>query len=813
MQEYEQQHLQALRGMLADCAVLLKTNGAFPLEAPGPIAAYGPGVRYTVRGGTGSGEVNARRTVTVEQGLAEAGFTVTTRAWLDGYDAVRADARKKFAGEVRARARAHHTLALIESMGAVMNEPDYALPLDGAGDTAVYVLARNSGEGADRQPIAGDILLTPSEIRDINALQAQYARFMLVLNVGGPVDLGPVAGVENILLLSQLGSQTGTALADLLLGRTFPSGKLATTWADWSEYPRIGEFGDLNDTRYKEGVYVGYRWFDSTGRRARFPFGFGLGYTSFAMARPAVTLDGETVTVRTQVTNTGSRPGKEVVQVYVSVPAGRLDQPYQTLAAFGKTGTLAPGGAEVVETAFRLSELAGYDAGRSCWVLEPGEYLVRVGSSSVDTAVAAVLTLDAEAVTLRTRPCGGSPDFADWKPDAPRPAGPVPADAPRLAVCAGAIPCGQVDYDSPGPGCPVSSALSSEQLALLNVGGFDSTLGTLSVIGTASRSVAGAAGETTAALKAQSIPTLVMADGPAGLRLTPQFYRDEKGVHGVGAGGVPASMADFIPAPVRLLMRLTGGGGAAPKGKALEEQYATALPIGTALAQSFDTALAERCGRLVGSEMERFGVHLWLAPALNIHRDIRCGRNFEYFSEDPLVSGRLAAALTRGVQSCAGRGVTIKHFAANNQETNRMNSNSQISQRALREIYLRGFGICVREAAPHAVMTAYNLINGVHVSERRDIIEDILRREFGFTGIVMTDWLVRFNMSSPQSLHRKADVARIAAAGGDLIMPGSSSDVKDLLAGLKSGVLTRSQLEQNAQRVIRKAWELNAPRR
>lgn len=812
MQEYERRHLQTLRGALGDCTVLLKSNGAFPLATPGPIAAYGPGVRHTVRGGTGSGEVNARRTVTVEQGLTEAGFTITTRTWLDGYDAVRENARQEFARQVKARARANHTLALIESMGTVMREPDYALALDGAGDTAIYVLSRNSGEGADRQAEPGDILLTDTEIRDINALQEKYDRFLLVLNVGGPVDLSRVDGVQNILLLSQLGSQTGTALADLLMGRSFPSGRLTTTWADWAEYPSIGTFGDINDTRYTEGVYVGYRWFDSVDRKARFPFGFGLGYTTFAQGPAQVMVKGETVTVCTPVTNTGTRPGKEVVQVYVSVPAGRLDQPYQTLAAFGKSRTLRPGERDTVETAFRLSELAGYDTAHSCWVLEPGEYLVRTGRSSVDTVVSAVVTLPAEVVTLQARPCGGAPDLEDWRPDTPRPAGPVPEDAPRFVVDAGTFAARAVDYHTMQVANTEASALTDEQLATLNVGGFDSAMGTLSVIGTASKSVAGAAGETTDTLQGRGVPALVMADGPAGLRLTPQYYRDKKGVHGIGAGGIPASMADFVPGPLKLLMQLSGGGGTAPKGCRVEEQYATALPIGTALAQSFDTGLARRCGELVGEEMTRFGVHLWLAPALNLHRDIRCGRNFEYFSEDPLLSGQMAAALTLGVQSHPGRGVTIKHFAANNQETNRMNSNSILSERALRELYLRGFGICVRQAAPHAVMTSYNLLNGTHISERRDIIEDVLRREFGFDGIVMTDWMVRFNMSSRKSRHPKGNVVKIAAAGGDLIMPGSRDDVKDLLAALRSGALTRRQLEQNAARVTRKAKQLCAER-
>lgn len=807
----EQEHSETLRSSLGECAVLLKSSGRFPLEAPCEIAAYGGGVRHTVKGGTGSGEVNARFTVTVEQGLEQAGFTLTTKNWLDGYDAEYAKARKRFVQEVKARAKQKHLTPLVESMGAVMNEPEYSLPLEGKGDTAIYVLARNSGEGADRQAVPGDILLTQTEIRDIKDLQKKYRRFLLVLNVGGPVDLSQVDAVEDILVLSQLGSQTGTALADLLLGRTYPSGRLATTWADWADYPQIGEFGDLNDTRYIEGVYVGYRWFDSVGKRARFPFGHGLGYTEFEMGTPAVCVSGETVTVRTTVKNTGRRPGKEVVQVYVSPPRGKLDKPYQALAAFTKTGQLAPGEAATVEASFRLSDLASYDSVRAAFVLEPGAYRVRVGRSSVDTRIAAAVTLDSEAVTLQARPCCGKPDFQDWKPESPADPGEIPTGIPSLTISAEAVPRLSVAYDRDQAVAPEVAALTDTQLATMCVGGFDSKIGTLSVIGTASKTVAGAAGETSNLLKNQNVPALVMADGPAGLRLTPAFYRDEKGTHGLGQGGIPDSMADFVPGALKMLMRLAGGGGKAPKGKTVEYQYATALPIGTALAQSFNTALAQQCGDLVGEEMERFGVQLWLAPALNIHRDIRCGRNFEYFSEDPLVSGLFAAALTSGVQKHPGRGVTIKHFSGNNQETNRMNSNSLVSERAMREIYLRGFGICVRQAHPHALMTSYNLINGTHISERWDVIEDILRCEFGFDGIILTDWMVRFSMSSKESRHRKGDVAQVAAAGGDLILPGSKKDVTDLLNALQDGRLTRRQLGVNVTRVIRKARELNQP--
>jgi beta-glucosidase len=205
--------------------------------------------------------------------------------------------------------------------------------------------------------------------------------------------------------------------------------------------------------------------------------------------------------------------------------------------------------------------------------------------------------------------------------------------------------------------------------------------------------------------------------------------------------------------------------------------------------------------------MTRFGVHLWLAPALNIHRDPRCGRNFEYYSEDPLLTGKFAAAVTRGVQKHHGCAVTLKHFAANNQETNRYNSNSQVSERAMREIYLRGFEIAVREGRPLALMTSYNLINGIHTSERRDLIEDILRAEFGFRGIVMTDWIVSV-MTGKKNKYAAPDPAKIAAAGNDLTMPGSQKDLDAMLKGLQGGIVSRSQLEINATRIAHLAEDL-----
>lgn len=807
--DYEKEHIGLLRDSLAECTLFLRQNGAFPLEAPGRIAAYGNGVRHTVKGGTGSGEVNSRYSVNVEQGLKGAGFTITTGRWLDAFDQVEQDAQKAFVKEIKERAKKKHTMAILEGMGAVMPQPEYDLPLDGEGDTAIYVLSRISGEGNDREPIPGDIRLTDSEAKTILALDAKYEKFMLVLNVGGVVDLTPVKEVSNILVLSQLGVETGSVLADILLGRANPSGKLTTTWASWEDYCKQGEFGDINDTRYKEGIYVGYRYFDTVGKKPLFPFGYGLSYTSFDIAVTGAAAEGDTIRIKAAVSNTGARAGREVVQVYVSAPAGRLDKPYQDLAAFSKTDLLEPGASQELTISFSLRDCASYDAQKESYVLEAGSYVVRVGDSSDHTQPAALVDLDGEAVVTKAGNCLGETDFEDWKPSGSETAAAEElSDITRISVAAADIETVTVSYDQEREIDPRVKDLTVEELAYLNVGAFNPKAGALSVIGNAATNVAGAAGETTGILKEKGFPVLVMSDGPAGLRLAKEFYRDEKGAHGIGSSMVPESFLPFLPAPARFIMNLIGGSGKPKKGQKVEYQYATAIPIGTAIAQSFNLPLAESYGSIVGDEMERFGVHLWLAPALNIHRDIRCGRNFEYYSEDPLISGKTAAAITRGVQRHPGCGTTIKHYAANNQEKNRYCNNSIVSERAMREIYLKGFGICVRESQPHALMTSYNLLNGVHTSEHRGLIEDILRCEYGFKGIVMTDWIVDMAQDK-QSLHRMPIAAEIAKAGGDLVMPGSKGDFDSIVKAAKSGELELRQLQINATRVLRKAEELH----
>ena len=790
LNQYEIEHADIVRKLAAECTVLLNRDGTFPLSETGKIALYGSGARRTVKGGTGSGEVNSRYFVTVEEGLEKAGFEITTKPWLDAWDNTVATARKTFVKEIREKAKKKHVPAPLMGMGAVMPEPEYDFVYDGDGDTAIYVLSRISGEGSDRNPVKGDILLTDSETRDILRLNKKYERFMLVLNVGGPVDLGPVSDVKNILLLSQLGAETGTVLADLLLGRSYPSGKLTTTWSEWTDYPGIGEFGKQDETRYREGIYVGYRYFDAAGKKPLFPFGSGLGYTDFETE----ILRADEKSVAVSVQNTGRYPGKETVQLYISAPQGTLGQPPRKLAAFAKTKELAPGEHQELTVSYDLRDISSYDEKASAYVLEAGDYTVLAGSIPAVT-----VRLNEIIVLKQTRSAFGSPDFEDWRPE--HTASEVTADN-TIQISAGSFETETVDYDIETAVDPVMAELTDEELACMNIGSFDPKGGMVSMIGSAATTVAGAAGETA---HIHGLPVLVMADGPAGLRLSREYWEDEKGAHPVDTA-MPETVLEFLSPMQRRVMKLLGSGK--KPGGPVQEQYCTAIPIGTAIAQSWNTALAEQFGDIVGDEMERFGIHLWLAPALNIHRDIRCGRNFEYFSEDPLISGKMAAAITQGVQKHPGRGVTIKHFAVNNQEYNRTANNSQVSERALREIYLRGFEICVKESQPHALMTSYNLLNGTHTSERSDLITDVLRSEWGYKGIVMTDWVVAGAEQVRHPKYRNALSDQVAAAGGDLFMPGGKGDLRNIMKALEKGILTRRQLAMNATRVYHMAKAL-----
>ena len=801
--DYEKKHLEKIRAYAPECTVLLKKNGDFPLKEIGKIALYGSGARKTIKGGTGSGDVNARYYVTVEEGLKRAGFQITTTNWLDAYDLEWENARKRFIENIKRDARRQHTFAVLVGMGKVMPEPEYKLPISGEGDTAIYVVSRLSGEGNDRTIVPGDVFLTETEIRDILACQRKYKNFMLVLNVGGVIDLTPVAEVENILLLSQLGTVTGDTLADILIGKSYPSGKLTTTWSAWDDYAKIGSFGKKDITRYKEGIYVGYRYFDSIGKKPLYPFGHGLSYTEFQLMANKVVREEIRVTVNAKISNIGNFSGKEVVQLYVTAPWGELDQPYQKLIAFAKTKELIAGEEQEVELSFNLVDLASYHEKKASYVLEGGEYILRLGTSSQNTKPCAILFVEEEIVVRKLKHIGGVTNFVDWKPEHTW-KDEIIEEIPKLRIDASmfrAITWPKYKKVSKKAKELVEN-LSDEEAVYLCIG--NHTIGSelTSVIGCASKKVAGAAGESCDRIK--GVPSIVMADGPAGLRLN-QFYSKYKNkVYPMGAS-FPAGMSDFFPKIVNFMVSF--GTKKKPKGK-IYTQYCTAIPIGTALAQSWNVELCKGCGDIVGAEMERFGIQLWLAPALNIHRNILCGRNFEYYSEDPLVSGKIASALNQGVHRHKNCGTTIKHYCVNNQERNRYQSNSMVSERALREIYLKGFEICIRESNPYALMTSYNLLNGIHTSERADILKTVLQKEWGWNGLIMSDWVV-LGMQNTTSRYPIAKAYKTIKAGNHLFMPGSSSNYKEVLNALKRGKLSRKEINACAVHVVETAWKLN----
>ena len=774
MNQYEIEHINTLDKYLAECTVLLRRNGDFPIGKKNKkIYLYGNGVRKTIKGGTGSGDVNSRSFDTIEQAFTKAGYEILTKDYLDEYDKIYEKAQTEFNDNLRKNSSGN----FFAMMGAIMPEPDYDIPYEKEGDVAVFVLSRVSGEGSDRKPIKGDVYLTDTERKMVLDLAKGFKKFMLVLNTGGPVDLSGLEDVKNILVLSQLGVNTSKTLVDIIAGDKYPSGKLATTWTKYEDYPTNENFGDNDDTDYKEGVYVGYRYFDSVNADVMYPFGFGLGYTDFEFDVKSAKLVGEKFEVSVSVKNIGKFKGKEVLELYLSKPGTTIDEPYQILVNFAKTKELKPNKKQTLKLSFKLSDFASYDEKTATYILDKGKYVVRVGNSSRNTKPCGIIKVASKVNVRKVANKLGKPEFKDFVPETKRKQEKLNG-VKEFTLKTSSIKQETINYDKKYEISEEVKALSNEEKAKLVIGAYKD--GNESVIGNASITAAGAAGETA---RVADLKPVVMADGPAGLRLSKDYYIDESGAHGIGGYGQTET----------------------PKDVEILHQYTTAIPIGTAIAQSWNRQFAELCGDIVGSEMEIFKIQLWLAPALNIHRSILCGRNFEYYSEDPFISGAFASSITQGVQKHNNTYVTIKHFAANNQETNRYFSSSNASERALREIYLKGFEIAVKEANPKAIMTSYNLINGIHTSESKELTSDILRNEFGFDGIVMTDWVIKMGGNNKYSGPIATNVVK---ATGDIYMPGSKSDYENILESLDDGDLSVEELEISASRIYNLAKEL-----
>lgn len=790
-------HSVFARNAAAEGFVLLKNEGVLPLADAAPIALFGGGAVKTIKGGTGSGDVNNRESVSIYQGLLDMGANLTSEDWAEDY------------GKRYEAARHIWKEKILEDVKHVENPFDayaanpFSLPdgrkikrkdIEGA-SVAVYVISRISGEGKDRRKEKGDYYLSEKEKEDILYLNQADLPVVLILNTGAPVELTDILqeaeNIKAVLNISLPGQEAGHAVADVLFGRAVPGGRLTATWAKrYEDYPSADSYGYLNGNleteEYKEGIYVGYRYFDSFGIEPLFPFGYGLSYTTFAIEFEDLQMTETGMELTVSVKNTGKYyAAREVAQVYISLPQKGDAKEYRRLAGFAKTEVLQPGQTQRLTVAVEQKSLASYSEQMHAWIIEDGKHGIWIGSHLGDLELVAVVEAGKRMIIERTKAiCRktaafdelGAAEFAE-------------KEFPKRMERAGMqrIPCFAMPFQKEREKIPPASQASltkeqpTEELIPLLYGNMTQGASTL---GSAGIRVPGSAGETTEALEEKyGIRSLIMADGPAGLRLRQSYEADRStgGVYGTGVlGALENGCLDELEKH---------------ENTDIYYQYCTAFPVGTALAQSWDIGLMRKFGEAVAVEMEEFHVDLWLAPGMNIQRNPLCGRNFEYYSEDPLLSGILASAVTDGVQSSKKCGVTIKHFACNNQEDNRMNVDVRLSERVLREIYLRGFEIAVKNSRPMAIMSAYNRINGIHAANNKDICMTAAREEWGFEGVIMSDW-------NTTALEGGSVPWKCVEAGNDIIMPGNPDDEKNIREAYKQGKISEEMIRNSAGRIL-----------
>ncbi len=805
-QPHERPHRELSRRAAAEGIVLLENREhVLPLEEGSAIALYGRGATRTVKGGTGSGDVNEREDVSIYDGLKKAGFRILNEQWLSDYnreyDQKRTEWRDDLLSEVRNSERGME--GFFDAYAArPFPAPAGEEPEKEDCDIAIYCLSRTAGEAADRRNVPGDYYLTEKEEKFLDTLCRLYDRVIVVINTGSVMDLSFMDSHKNIcglIFMCQAGMEGGNALADVLSGRVSAGGHLTDTWCyDYEDYPGASDFSFINEDlateKYEEGIYVGYRYFDSLGIPVRYGFGYGLTYSEFTFeAEESVYLDG-VLSLPVNVTNIGDTPAREVLQVYVSPPQSGMEKEFRRLAGYKKTSVLPENDTEQLTVSFPLSSLSSYNTEESCYVLEKGIYGIWCGFSLDKSVLVGGFELSDDVVTRKVKalcvPENTLKEFTiplEEREELNRKwlARLREEELPVIRIDPLSIKSSTAEYqkedDIPEEAVRLTDALSEEKLISLLAGAFFDDEKE-DVVGSSGLQVPGGAGDTSYKAIEDGIASIVTADGPAGLRIQERYV--------VNNGNV-------TPYP---FVRTVEHGFFDVDGKKEEGevfyQYCTAFPVGTLLASSWDPELVFEVGKAVAEEMEIFGVDLWLAPGMNIHRNPLCGRNFEYFSEDPYVSGTMAAAMTEGVQSVEGRGTVIKHFACNNAEDNRFFSNSVLSERALREIYLKGFEIAVTQSQPMAVMTSYNKINGIHSANNKDLVTGILRDEWGFKGIVMTDWTNTW-------FDDNCTASGCVLAGTDIAMPGNSKDLKDIREALSEGRITLNDIKKCVYRTVR----------
>ncbi len=757
-------HTMLSRKAATEGMVLLKNNNnTLPLKRGEKVALFGKATIEYIKGGGGSGDVHTPYIRNIYEGFNEKAKDGKISVYMPLVDFYK-DYVEKESVNVLNQDQINAIWDVVNAMEfctkrddmtydtfARMHVTEAKVPdelIEAAADwadTAIITLSRFSAEGVDRRPQGGDYYLSDLEKELINKAGKLFKKVIIVINSGAVIDCEYFAendNVDAVLLSWQGGLEGGSAIADILCGDVNPSGKLTDTIAkSYDYYPCKDEFWEsFQKLDYSDDIYVGYRYFETipgAKEYVRYPFGYGLSYTSFELSgRVCCESEGKILAV-VNVKNTGSVAGKEVVQLYYSAPQGKLGKPSKELAAYKKTALLAPNESETVVLSFDVKDMASFDdlgkIRKSAYVLEKGNYEFYLGTSVRDNE-----KLSFEYVVEEDRVIE---QLNNWC---------KPFKLEKRMLADGsfeALPTGEESYyygvnEPTGAKAPENIVIFDDVGEKISMDEFVAqfTLDELMnfVGGQAATGVCNTG--SFGGLKRLEIPLFPTADGPAGLRLEPKT-------------GIPT----------------------------------TAWPCATLLACSWNPELIYEVGAAGGAEIRENNLAIWLAPALNIHRDPLCGRNFEYYSEDPLVAGKSAAANIRGVQS-QKVAVSMKHFACNNKEANRYDIDSRVSERALREIYLKGFEIAVKEADPWTVMSSYNRINGQHTSESYELLTEILRNEWGFKGMVVTDWGVKNNP------------VKEVKAGNDMKMHCGYPE--DLKAAYDKGELTRADLELCVKRIL-----------
>lgn len=768
-------YVSAARAAVAEGVVMLENNGALPLKKDEELAVFGRVQEHYYKSGTGSGGmVNVDKVYNITDGLVECGISLNEKlraVYAEWEKSNPFDPGVGWGGEPWSQKE----MPLDDAVCAMAAETSAA---------ALCIIGRTAGEEQDSTDTEGSFRLTATELDMLKKVRAHFGKMTVVLNVGGIIDMSFVKDVkpDAVLYVWQGGMIGGLGTADVLVGNVSPSGKLSDTIArSVADYPSARWFGNTEREFYCEDVYVGYRYFETFAKdKVLYPFGYGLSYTKFELST-SVAPQSSAIALDVTVKNVGGFDGKEVVQVYFQAPQGKLGNPLRQFCAFGKTKTLTPGESQTLRFEIALDDLASYDDGgitgnKSCYVREAGEFSFYVGTDVRGAEkVYGFVQTDTVVVKRLSEVLAPVLPFERIKPA---------SDNGGFSVTMESVPTATVDMDERrAENLPKEIPPTGDRgIKLADVAAGKNTMD-----------------EFIAQLSDYDLSCIIRGEGMGSPKVTPGTAAAFGGVTDNLKGfGIPAGCCDDGPSG----MRLDCG------------TKAFSLPNGTLLASTFNTELAEELFAIAGIEIAANNVECLLGPGMNIHRHPLNGRNFEYFSEDPCLTGKLAAAELRGLHKTGVTG-TIKHFCGNNQETGRHTIDSVISERALREIYLKGFEIAVREGGAKTVMTTYGSLNGLWTAGNYDLCTTVLRGEWGFKGFVMTDWWS--DMNDRGGAPSKNNFAAMARAQNDVYMVCADSSKNligdNTLSSLEAGTLTRGELQRNAANICRTVMEMRAMER